>query len=90
VANQQDANMNIQRQFTKMAIKGGGDDAKVAILLNGFDEVDKVLTKVIEASKSWRDAWISILSLQLGIVTDFEGISYIVRLPRVPRYTKLI
>ena len=37
---------SMQRQFGKLTHKGGGDDAKVSVLLQDFDEADKMLTKV--------------------------------------------
>ncbi|KAH8816839.1 hypothetical protein F5884DRAFT_236504 [Xylogone sp. PMI_703] len=62
----------VHRQFGKLMSKGAGDSAKVSALLNDFEEADKCLTKIIEASKAWRDAWNSILSLQVGTVTALE------------------
>jgi hypothetical protein len=62
----------MQRQFGKLMSKGPGDNAKVAVLLNDYEDADKMLAKIIDASKAWRDAWTSILSVQLGIVADFE------------------
>ena len=76
--------------------KGPGDNANVSVLLNDYEDADKMLTKVgyatilaasrflvalelaninrqiIEASKAWRDAWVSILSVQVGTVAVFE------------------
>jgi amphiphysin len=37
---------SMQRQFGKLTHKGAGDDAKVSVLLQDFDEADKMLTKV--------------------------------------------
>jgi hypothetical protein len=37
---------SMQRQFGKLTHKGGGNDAKVSVLLQDFDEADKMLTKV--------------------------------------------
>ncbi|KAL3418932.1 sh3 domain signaling protein [Phlyctema vagabunda] len=62
----------MHRQFAKLSTKGQGDNAKIGVLLNDFEDADKMLTKIIEASKAWRDAWINILNVQLGTVTCFE------------------
>ncbi|RFU26393.1 hypothetical protein B7463_g9943, partial [Scytalidium lignicola] len=64
----------VHRQFGKLMSKGAGESAKVSVLLNDFEEADKCLTKIIEASKAWRDAWVSILSLQVGTVTAMEDL----------------
>jgi amphiphysin len=46
---------SVHRQFGKLTHKGGGDDAKVSVLLQDFDEADKMLTKVCSHSKSpWK------------------------------------
>ncbi|CAG8974558.1 hypothetical protein HYALB_00005831 [Hymenoscyphus albidus] len=63
---------SMQRQIAKARGKGGADNAKVSVLLNDFEDADKMLTKIIEASKTWRDSWVSILNIQLGTVTLFE------------------
>ncbi|KAF4625979.1 hypothetical protein G7Y89_g12184 [Cudoniella acicularis] len=63
---------SMSRQFAKVRGKGGQDTAKVSVLLNDFEDADKMLTKIIEASKAWRDAWVSILAVQLNTVTIFE------------------
>ncbi|TVY81152.1 Regulator of cytoskeleton and endocytosis [Lachnellula suecica] len=63
---------SMQRQIAKARGKGGENTAKVSVLLNDFEDADKMLTKIIEASKAWRDSWVSILNIQLGTVTVFE------------------
>ncbi|KAG9237954.1 hypothetical protein BJ875DRAFT_109426 [Amylocarpus encephaloides] len=60
------------RQLAKVRGKGGENTAKVSVLLNDFEDADKMLSKIIEASKAWRDSWVSILNIQLGTVTLFE------------------
>lgn len=52
--------------------KGGGDNANVSVLLNDYEDADKMLTKIIEASKAWRDAWVTILSVQVAATSIFE------------------
>lgn len=36
----------IQRQYGKIMHKGAGDTAKVSVLLNDYEDADKMLTKV--------------------------------------------
>jgi len=43
----------MQRQFGKLTHKGGSDDAKVSVLLQDFDEADKMLTKVCSQFKTF-------------------------------------
>ena len=37
---------SMQRQFGKLRHKGAGDNAKVAMLLNDYEDADRVLAKV--------------------------------------------
>lgn len=37
---------SMHRQFAKLSSKGPGDKAQVAVLLNDYDDADKMLTKV--------------------------------------------
>lgn len=37
---------SMQRQFGKLWSKGPGDNAKVSVLLNDYEDADKVLAKV--------------------------------------------
>ncbi|KAG0650376.1 Regulator of cytoskeleton and endocytosis [Hyphodiscus hymeniophilus] len=63
---------SMNRQFGKLLVKGAGDTAKVSVLIADYEDADKTLTKIIEASKGWRDAWVSILSSQLATISGFE------------------
>jgi amphiphysin len=45
----------MQRQFGKLTHRGGGDDAKVSVLLRDFDEADKMLTKVCSQCEASRE-----------------------------------
>jgi amphiphysin len=36
----------MHRQFGKLMKKGGGDNANVSMLLNDYEDADKMLTKV--------------------------------------------
>ncbi|KAI2639440.1 hypothetical protein GGS21DRAFT_507692 [Xylaria nigripes] len=64
----------MQRQFGRMLHKSPGDNAKVAVLLSDYEDVDRVLAKIIDAAKSWRDSWINLSSTQLGVVTEYDGL----------------
>lgn len=37
----------VQRKFGKLLNKGPGDNAKVSVLLNDYEDADRVLAKVI-------------------------------------------
>ncbi|TGJ78277.1 hypothetical protein E0Z10_g10487 [Xylaria hypoxylon] len=39
-----------------------------------YDDVDRVLAKIIDAATAWRDSWINIASTQLGVVTEYDGL----------------
>ncbi|KAI1819079.1 hypothetical protein F4861DRAFT_188892 [Xylaria intraflava] len=65
---------SMQRQFGRMLHKSPGDNAKVAVLFSDYEDVDRVLAKIIDAAKSWRDSWISLSSTQLGVVTEYDGL----------------
>ncbi|KAI0975751.1 hypothetical protein F4678DRAFT_280900 [Xylaria arbuscula] len=39
-----------------------------------YEDVDRVLSKIIDATKSWRDSWINISSTQLGVVAEYDGL----------------
>ncbi|KAI1263372.1 hypothetical protein F5Y18DRAFT_126353 [Xylariaceae sp. FL1019] len=63
---------SMQRQFDRVLRKAPGDNAKVAVILSDYEDADRVLAKIIDAAKSWRDAWINIAATQLGVVTEFD------------------
>ncbi|KAG9245908.1 hypothetical protein BJ878DRAFT_533579 [Calycina marina] len=63
---------SVHRQIGRIKGKGDGNNAKVSVLLNDFEDADKTLTKVIDASKAWRDAWVSILTFQMNTLTTYE------------------
>ncbi|KAK6839543.1 sh3 domain signaling protein [Apiospora arundinis] len=65
---------SVQRSFGKLLNKAPGDNAKVSVLLNDYEDIDKVLAKLNDHTKSWRDSWINLTNTQLGIVTEYEGL----------------
>lgn len=64
----------MQRQFGKLLHKSPGDNAKVAVMLNDYEDADRVLAKIIDHTKAWRESWINLAIAQLGIVTEFDGL----------------
>ncbi|KAI1755821.1 hypothetical protein F4782DRAFT_527176 [Xylaria castorea] len=65
---------SMQRQFGRMLHKSPGDNAKVAVLLSDYEDVDRVLAKIIDAAKSWRESWVDISSTQLGVAAEYDGL----------------
>ncbi|KAK7972740.1 Regulator of cytoskeleton and endocytosis [Apiospora saccharicola] len=65
---------SVQRSFGKLLNKAPGDNAKVSVLLNDYEDIDKVLAKLNDHTKSWRDSWINLTNTQLGIVSEYEGL----------------
>ncbi|KAI4215350.1 MAG: hypothetical protein LQ351_002250 [Letrouitia transgressa] len=62
---------SVQRRFGKART---ADESQVAVLLKDFDDTDKMLTRIIDASKAWRDSWRDILITQQRLVYDFQDI----------------
>ncbi|OKL57422.1 hypothetical protein UA08_07048 [Talaromyces atroroseus] len=62
---------SMHRQFGKL-MKRSADDSQISMLLKDFDNADKLLTKVVESTKAWRDAWTSILTYQGRLVHEFD------------------
>ncbi|KAL8987266.1 MAG: hypothetical protein Q9177_003505 [Variospora cf. flavescens] len=60
---------SVQRRFGKPRT---ADESQVAVLLKDFDDADKMLSRIVEASKAWRDAWIDILTAQQRLAYDFQ------------------
>ncbi|KAI1771648.1 hypothetical protein F4818DRAFT_444976 [Hypoxylon cercidicola] len=65
---------SMQRQFGQLLRKSPGDNARVAALFNDYEDADKLLAKIIDHTKSWRESWISVVMAQLGIVAEFDGL----------------
>lgn len=64
---------SIQRQFTKLTVKGGGNDAKIQVVLDDFDIADKTIAQLVDSLKQWRSSWANILNSSVGIAKEFEG-----------------
>lgn len=65
---------SIQRQYGRVMHKNAEDDAKVTVLINDYNNSDRALGSIIEASKLWRDGWIAALTSQVSMVSAFEEI----------------
>jgi len=65
---------SMQRQFGKLLNKGPGENAKVAVLLNDYEDADNVLAKIIDNARMWRDSWAALTNTQLQVVTEYEGL----------------
>ncbi|GMG24843.1 unnamed protein product [Aspergillus oryzae var. brunneus] len=65
--------LSVQRQFGRF-MKRSADDSQVAILLKDFDEANKLLARIVDSTKAWRDAWSSLLTYQARILSEFEGL----------------
>ncbi|KAH6855331.1 hypothetical protein B0I37DRAFT_364583 [Chaetomium sp. MPI-CAGE-AT-0009] len=65
---------SMQRQFGKLLHKGPGENAKVAVLLNDYEDADHVLAQIIENARMWRDSWAALTNTQLQVVTEYEGL----------------
>ncbi|KAK4222560.1 hypothetical protein QBC38DRAFT_460283 [Podospora fimiseda] len=65
---------SVQRSFGKLWSKGPGDNAKVSVLLNDYEDADKILAQIVENGNAWRNSWDSLVNSQLQIVTEIEGL----------------
>ncbi|KAL9098435.1 MAG: hypothetical protein Q9163_005904, partial [Psora crenata] len=64
---------SVQRRFGKL-LPRTADESQVAVLLKDFDDAEKMLAKIIDASKAWRDSWRDILGTQERLVHGFQTI----------------
>ncbi|KIV90790.1 hypothetical protein PV10_05398 [Exophiala mesophila] len=64
---------SVQRHFGRY-MKRSADEHNVAVLLKDFEDAERLLTKIIDASKAWRESWIAILTHQHRIFEEFETI----------------
>ncbi|KAJ5836542.1 hypothetical protein N7447_002568 [Penicillium robsamsonii] len=65
---------NMSRRFGRMTTKSSADDSQIAVLLKDFDDADMLLGKIMESTKAWRDAWVSIATYQSRLVDEFDGL----------------
>ncbi|KAK3367165.1 hypothetical protein B0T24DRAFT_384452 [Lasiosphaeria ovina] len=64
----------VSRQFGKLWSKGPGDNAKFSVLINDYEDADKVLAQIIDNAKLWRDSWGAVVDSQLQIVTEYDNL----------------
>nr|KAK5440154.1 hypothetical protein LTR18_008091 [Exophiala xenobiotica] len=62
---------SVQRHFGKY-MRRSADEQHVSVLLKDFEEAERLLSKIIESSKQWREAWIAILTHQHRMFEEFE------------------
>lgn len=61
----------VQRKFGTF-LPRTANDADIAAMLREFEEADQMLSKIVDAAKSWRDAWSDILAHQLLLIEEFN------------------
>ncbi|BDD58639.1 hypothetical protein MPDQ_004709 [Monascus purpureus] len=66
--------MHSVRKSLGKFIKSSEDENRISIILQDFDHVDKLLAKIIDSTKAWRDSWQIFLRNQSQLVGEFEGI----------------
>ncbi|KAJ5907035.1 uncharacterized protein N7473_003951 [Penicillium subrubescens] len=65
---------SMQRRFGRMTTTKSADNSQVAVLLKDFEDADNLFTKIIESTKAWRDAWVSIATFQSRMADEFDGL----------------
>ncbi|KAJ5134745.1 hypothetical protein N7526_006110 [Penicillium atrosanguineum] len=65
---------SMQRKFGRMTTKRSADDSQVAVLLKDLEDADNLLTKIVDSTKAWRDAWVSIATFQSRMIDEFDGL----------------
>ncbi|KAJ6130720.1 hypothetical protein N7512_003500 [Penicillium capsulatum] len=63
---------SMQRRFGRTTTKRA-DDSQVAVLLKDFDDADTLLSRIVDSTKAWRDAWVSIATFQSRMIDEFDG-----------------
>ncbi|KAJ5461840.1 uncharacterized protein N7458_003392 [Penicillium daleae] len=65
---------SMQRRFGRLTTAKSADNSQVAVLLKDFEDADNLFTKIIESTKAWRDAWVSIATFQSRMADEFDGL----------------
>ncbi|KAL2157947.1 hypothetical protein VTH06DRAFT_5002, partial [Thermothelomyces fergusii] len=65
---------SVQRQFGKLLNRSPGENAKVAVLLNDYEDADNILAKIIDNARMWRDSWAALANAQLQVACEYEGL----------------
>ncbi|KAJ5113862.1 hypothetical protein N7456_002396 [Penicillium angulare] len=66
--------LGMQRKFGRLTTKRTADDSQVAVLLKDFEDADMLLTKIVDNTKAWCDAWTSIATFQSRMADEFDGL----------------
>ncbi|KAF7713018.1 Uncharacterized protein PECH_003836 [Penicillium ucsense] len=65
---------SMQRRFGRLTTAKSADNSQVAVLLKDFEDADNLFTKIVESTKAWRDAWVSIATFQSRLADEFDGL----------------
>ncbi|KAK1961723.1 SH3 domain-containing protein [Colletotrichum sublineola] len=65
---------SVQRQFGKLMNKSPGDNAKIAAVLHDYEDADSLLSKIIENTRTLRDAWVAMATSQWAIVKEYQDL----------------
>ncbi|CAN8100023.1 unnamed protein product [Discula destructiva] len=65
---------SVTRKVGKLMNRGPGDNAKVSVLLNDYEDADRVLSKIIENTRSWQESWNNLVSSQLDIAVVYVSL----------------
>ncbi|KAK5949412.1 hypothetical protein OHC33_009585 [Knufia fluminis] len=63
--------MFVQRQFQKYQ-KRSADEQQVSLLLKDFEDADQLLGRFIDASRAWRESWLTILMVQNRFLCEYD------------------
>ncbi|RPB10464.1 hypothetical protein P167DRAFT_509402 [Morchella conica CCBAS932] len=70
----------IHRQIGRMG-KRSADDASVAMIIKEVHDAETLLSKLLEHTKAWRDAWSSILVTQVNLTDSFHDVYKTIPMP---------
>ncbi|KAG8166480.1 hypothetical protein KVR01_002169 [Diaporthe batatas] len=65
---------SVQRKFGRLLGRSPGDNAKVSVLLNDYEDADRILAKLIESAKSWQESWFTLVNSQLEIANVYASL----------------
>lgn len=65
---------SVQRKFGRLLGRNPGDNAKVSVLLNDYEDADRILAKLIESAKSWQESWFTLVNSQLEIANVYASL----------------
>ncbi|RMZ88631.1 hypothetical protein DV736_g4144, partial [Chaetothyriales sp. CBS 134916] len=62
---------SVQRRLGKY-MRRSADETQVSVLLKDFEDADQLLARIIESSRAWREAWVSLLTHQHRMLIEFD------------------